>query len=69
MHLFFSSFRLIYTFICVTTDLEVVLVHGHGDGDAEREDRRDAVTRQLDVEDEVGRLVELRHLDSCYDLF
>ena len=42
--------------------LEVVLVHGHGDGDAEREDRRDAVTRQLDVEDEVGRLVELRHL-------
>ena len=36
--------------------LEVVLVHRHGDGDAEREDGRDAVPRQLDVEDEVGGL-------------
>ena len=60
--------------------LEVVLVHRHGDGDAERQDGGYTVASQLDrkgfsedfceywsgayldVEDEVGRLVELRHL-------
>merc|ERR1719221_18729 len=36
--------------------LEVVLVHRHGDGDAEREDGGYAVPSQLDVEDEVGGL-------------
>ena len=41
------------------SNLKVVLVHRHGDGDAEAEDSRDAVARQLDVQDEVGGLCHL----------
>jgi len=37
-----------------TVTLKVLLVHGHGNGDAERENCCYAVTRELDVQNDVG---------------